>query len=203
VKPLITHIVPGAGTVTLPIERSQPCGKRGPKSGEPCSRFAGHEVAPSPVLGPDWHEARGKGAGNSFAAVLERWEVTPEEITRNPGAASRRYEESLRDDTTSEQRAQLLAAVEREADPGPVPEPTSADKAEELDEVKKILAAAGLMPRDTFQRAGAPGSGLWYAELNNAEPLMLRVQILFGRPVSWSLMSTLAMDLESLREALR
>jgi len=182
----------------LKVEPSQLCGAIGPATGKPCTRFANHAAValavPSQVVGADFHEARDLSNPDGLVRPLvERWPVAwPESI----------YADSTGDSVERE----IAAADAQEVDDGAVPASAPADK-EELDLVNEMLSAAGFVVADQFQRAGAPGSGVFYAELRQTQPVsapvIVRVQMLFGRPIFWGVANAWITDLDSLREALR
>ena len=72
-----------------------------------------------------------------------------------------------------------------------------------MDAVRELLTARGYAPVDQWKRNGAAGSGVSYYELraDGLPALILRVQVLFSKPVTWALLSDLASDLPSLRMA--
>lgn len=65
----------------LTFEKSRMCGAIGPK-GFPCTDFASHVRPVSPVLGPEFHEARDLSVrGGLVAPLLDRWPVAAPEMT--------------------------------------------------------------------------------------------------------------------------
>jgi hypothetical protein len=192
------------------IAKSEACGKRGPRTGALCRRFKGHEQPPSPLLGADFHEA-----GDS-QGVIERWAVSEAEIIQRLGVAHLMTVANLdsveREIAAAEARERRQPGWREEGIPvigavgGVVHDAAAAaTKEAELDQVNELLSAAGFLVADQFQRAGAPGSGVFYAELNQgpgSAPVIVRVQMLFGRPVQWAVVESWITDLDSLREAL-
>jgi hypothetical protein len=158
--------------------------------------------------------------------VLEWWEVTPEEVAAKEQRIIGGLAAGGKHGTMRAALAQEMDSVEREiaaaeageaeaekrclglggtataksADPGPEPPPLS--KEAELDQVNEMLSAAGFTVADQFQRVGAPGSGVFYAELRRkpmGPPLIVRVQMLFGRPVSWNILTATVESVAGLR----